>query len=94
MPDVKALGDIDGGVVNAYRPALALTGGTVARSLCQNPSQNLAHVEGLVHEKVEIAAGHLNMIDEWGKPPFSASSWAMRGGAFRRCLAKAKQGRA
>lgn len=55
MPDVEALGDVDGGIVDHDGLARALVGASVARPGPERRAHDLAGVGGAVDKEIQIA---------------------------------------
>ena len=63
MPDVKRLGDIDGGIVDTNRFSLSLLGGPVGVLFLENFVQNLTGERGFIDFEIEISVDGGNFRD-------------------------------
>ena len=63
MPDMKGLGDVDGGIVDADHPARADVGGTVFFPFAGDAREHVPGESRLVHLEIEIAVEGGNFRD-------------------------------
>ena len=83
MADVEALGDVDGGIIEAHRLALAHLGGAPAARVGQHGLHDALGQAAAADEDVHIAAHDLDAVDL-----LAAHLFRQRGGDHLRRLAQ------